>query len=242
MKKRVLKAVCAMLVLLLALTACGHQTPAEVSEPEQNALSQESEAPEQQAEEQEPAAPVVSEVTADNFTSFPETDEAAFEISAEDDGWLITYCDSTDAVIVIPETIYGKPVVGIDGAAFFQNDSLVAIVLPDTVEKIGRSAFQMCANLKYVDLGNGLKSTGSSVFGDCTSLTTVTFPEGMTTFSGAAFVGCDALTDIYIPASVTEFPGGILDPETCPNAVVVTPVGSAVETYCVEDDIPYRNS
>ena len=63
----------------------------------------------------------------------------------------------------------------------------------------------------------------------------------MTTFYGLAFSSCDSLTEVIVPASVTTLPAGIIATGSCPNAVIVTPAGSAVEADCIEYDVPYRN-
>lgn len=180
-------------------------------------------------------------VTKDNLNTFPVTDEEYFDTEPVDGGVSITGCSSNEKVIVIPETINGKKVVGVSTYAF-GGMQMEGIVFPNSVESIGRGAFEMCHQLKYIDLGSGLKSIGSMAFNNCTNLTSVKFPEGMTTFYGAVFYNCDSLTDVIIPGSVIQFSNGIISSLTCPNAIVVTPKGSAVESYCIERNIPYKNS
>ena len=184
---------------------------------------------------------MTSEVTQDNLSTFPVTDESTFNTEPVEGGVSITGCSYEGDVIVIPEKIGGNTVVGISDYAFAMS-KMQGIVLPDTVKTIGRGVFEMCYNLKYVDLGSGLKSIDSMAFNNCTILQRVEFPDGMTTFYGIAFNNCDALTEIIIPNSVIKFDMGIVETTSCPNAVIVTPAGSKVEADCIAYNVPYRSS
>lgn len=225
------------LSLALSLAACGGRSSKNTSDAGTQSATGGEAAP---AAEQK-TVPTAAEVTQENLKSFPETDESLFNVEVLDDGVSVTGCTSSDQVIVVPEQIDGKDVVSI-GAGGLSLLEMEGLVLPDTVQSIEHAAFNSCANLKYVELGNGLKTIDSMAFGECPSLMRVSFPEGMETIFSAPFYNCDSLTEVVIPASVTEIPSGILSTKTCPNAVVITPSGSAAESICQEKGIPVQNA
>lgn len=92
---------------------------------------------------------------------------------------------STAGDLVVPDTIAGLPVVGINDYGFRACSSLTSIRLPDSVTRIGDSAFM-----------------------DCFGLTSVNIPEGVTTICAHTFYGCNALVDITLPVSVTTLEWG----------------------------------
>lgn len=233
---------CLTMALCFLLTGCGSKKvaqSAESAQPDTNLTEPSEPVQEQQAQEAEKPGSV--EVTQENLTSFPVTPEEYFSTSAVDGGVSVTSCDYDGQVIVVPETLYGEKVVEIAFGAF-SSMTMEGVVIPDTVEVLGVGAFEMCHELKYVHLGSGLKSVDSMAFDNCTSLVLVEFPEGMKMFTGTAFNNCDVLTEVIVPASVDDIPLGIMNPPTCPNAVIVTPAGSHVEADCIEYEVPYRNS
>ena len=67
----------------------------------------------------------------------------------------------------------------IDASAFYNNSSLVGIVIPDSVTSIGSEAFYMCYNLSSVTIGSGVTSIGSYAF-YLSSLTSATFKDTTT--------------------------------------------------------------
>ena len=107
------------------------------------------------------------EVTQENLSTFPVTDESYFKTEPVEGGVSITDCSYEGDVIVVPEQINGQTVVGISEYAF-SNMSMQGIVIPDTVTSIDAWAFLSCTELKYVDLGKGLK-TIDTAFGNCSN-------------------------------------------------------------------------
>ena len=86
--------------------------------------------------------------------------------------------------------------------AFYGMKNLTEIVLPDTVETIGTSAFVSCSKLERMTLNN-VTVIGSSAFQGCTSLKAVTFGNKLKTIGGAAFASTNLQT-VDLPSTVTE--------------------------------------
>ena len=173
----------------------------------------------------------------------------------------VAYCNSkASGKIVIPSKVKGIPVTGIDKKAFFDNDDITTVVIPDTVKIIDSYAFEGCANLEYVDFGNSLETIGDYAFSRCLSLKEANMPAslkslGTESFSScsrmkkatiggrvkrieaAAFSGCDSLESVYIPDSVQEI--GTLAFWLCTSLKNITiPRSVTLMEYAVFEDCP----
>ncbi|MDR2943468.1 MAG: leucine-rich repeat protein [Treponema sp.] len=111
----------------------------------------------------------------------------------------------------------------------FQNcTNLSGVTLPDSVNSIGRDAFQgtawldnqpnglvyagkvaltykgtMPANTNII-LSNGTKGIADTAFSSCSNLTGITIPNSVTNIGNSAFIHCTGLVSINIPNSVTS--------------------------------------
>ena len=61
--------------------------------------------------------------------------------------------------------------ITLPGKAFYQNNSLTKIIIPDTISKIEESAFYDCDSLSTVVIGSGVENMGTHVFSRCPSVT-----------------------------------------------------------------------
>lgn len=76
------------------------------------------------------------------------------------------------------------------------------LTVPQTVTKIGYSAFAGCTQLTAITLPAGLRELGDEAFKGCTALTGVALPDSLTDLGYGVFRDCSALT-------AAEFPAGI---------------------------------
>lgn len=167
--------------------------------------------------------------------------ESVYRYEEVEGGVSILSCTDESADIVIPDTLGGQPVVEIDSFAFAGRD-MQSVTVPDTVTYIGEAAFESCDSLETITLGSGLKELGYGVFNNCVSLTRLELPDGIEKVGGSVINNNDIITEIVVPASLTDFSDSILFlADYCPNAVVITPAGSATEQHCIDNDIPYQN-
>lgn len=221
-----MKKLCVLILTLslLLLAACAKQ---EIQTPAATAQGESVAAPEQ--------------TQAATVTEAQEASEEDFRTVSLGDGKCeIIGCSSDAEVIRVPETLYGETVTGIGSNAFAMLEAKT-IILPDTVEYLGKYAFNTCEKLEEVELGSGLKRTGLLSFNNCAELRSVTFPDGMEEMTECCFARCTKLGEVYIPASVTAFGNKITDSALCPEVMIVTPAGSAAEANAQEYGIPYRN-
>jgi len=74
----------------------------------------------------------------------------------------INECPDTE--IIIPATYNGQAVVGISDMAFYENDSITSVFIPNSVLSIGEKAFAYCSNLTTVSIGCGVEKIGMLAF------------------------------------------------------------------------------
>lgn len=93
--------------------------------------------------------------------------------------------DVEDAFIVIPETYEGYPVTEIADNAF-KDVYITTLVIPDSIVKIGNSAFENCSSLSKLFLGRGVEEIGEYAFYD------IDYLGEMTMYSGVKKIGRQA--------------------------------------------------
>ena len=116
--------------------------------------------------------------------------EADFEVKPIDDAFTgieITKYKGKEQLVVIPATIQGLPVKRIGTEAFYENNNLVAVVIPEEVTFIGWRAFFKCTNLSTVVLPSTLKALYDQAFGICSSLKSIELPSGLLHIGERAF-------------------------------------------------------
>lgn len=148
------------------------------------------------------------EITMDDLMSHDETLAEDFEFNDGADEIVIQKYVGKDPIVVIPDEIDGKKVVGFE-SAFILNNNIVAVKIGNNVQEVENSAFSGCKQLKYVVMGDSVKTIGGGVF-DGTNLQELVLNDGLQK------VGSDDYTyylipptsnwgmDLKIPESVTE--------------------------------------
>ena len=88
--------------------------------------------------------------------------------------------------------------------AFHACIGLTSMTIPNSVVSIGDGAFSACQGLAMINISENLVNIGVSVFGGCISLTSLTIPDGVVSIGGHAFSDCSNLLSVTIPNSVTS--------------------------------------
>jgi hypothetical protein len=130
--------------------------------------------------------------------------QAQYTYATNNDTITITGYTGFDAVLTIPSTINGLPVISIGAEAFYSHWSLINITIPNSVTSIGSDAFNDCTSLTSVTIPNTVTSLGDGVFYDCTSLSSITIPNGVTSIGSEVFYGCSSLSSVMIGTNVTS--------------------------------------
>ncbi len=101
------------------------------------------------------------------------------------------------------------------------------IFLPDSVEKIGKRAFDGCTELEKVRLPEKLAEIPAGLFEDCRNLSDIVFLEGLLSIGTRAFLRCEGITEITFPETLEK-----VEPyafSACKNLVSVIFEGGTAE-------------
>jgi len=79
-----------------------------------------------------------------------------------------------------------------------------SVIIPDSVTKIGDTAFADCFEITHFSISEKIKSIGEGAFSNCAALETITIPVGVKIIGASAFSGCSSLKEISIPDGITK--------------------------------------
>ncbi len=133
--------------------------------------------------------------------SIPPTPEEDFAYEENSYGLTLTGYHGSETAVSIPETIDGKPVTVIGDSAFKNNDTLQYVVMPSTVIRMGRSAFENCTALVGVRFSDELWIILPRAFANCKSLTSITLPKKMVDIQEEAFTKT-GIKELILPDTV----------------------------------------
>ena len=117
----------------------------------------------------------------------------------KDKSKIIAFRDKNTTSYVIPDSV-----TRIGESAFRHCSSLSSLVLPDSVTSIGDRAFEDCSSLKSLVLPDSVTSIGDNAFSDCSSLSSLVLPDGVTSIGDRAFEDCSSLRSLVLPDGVTS--------------------------------------
>ena len=120
----------------------------------------------------------------------------------------LTDTGKTQMELVIPYKINGVEITdlgyGNNTSILNGNGVITKIVIPNSVTRIGDSAFKDCTSLISVNIPNSVTNIDIHAFFNCTSLTSINIPSSVTSIEIGVFVGCTSLKSVTIPNSVTS--------------------------------------
>jgi hypothetical protein len=144
------------------------------------------------------------DITMEDLLSHPESPESDFKCMEGKEGLVLLNYLGSDEVVVLPETINGRPITNISKYTFANRDDIKAIRLSDSVTEISEMVFTNNEGIELFASGSGLEIIGDSAFLNCISLREVRLNEGLKSIDIQAFSFCTSLDSISIPSSVDE--------------------------------------
>lgn len=171
-------------------------------------------------------APVVTnaaEISADSSVSYGEEytqNGFKYTVDTYNSTATVTGYSGTNTNLVIPSTLGGYKVTKIGFSAFKNNNSIVSLKIPNSVEEISDFAFSGCLSLSSVSLGNNLKRIGSYAFYQNKGLLSIVIPNSVTRIDGSAFTECSKLATVSIGNSVNTMYRNVF--ENCTSLKKVT--------------------
>jgi len=142
-------------------------------------------------------------------TVWAESQGLTFVLNDGKTGYNVTGIGTcTDTVIIIPATYNdgtngSLPVTAIADTAF-RYTSITSVVLPESVDYIGASAFQEVKKLSSVALSNKVKYIGQRAFIACKNITSIVLPTSVTIVD-YAFDECKSLSAVYYMGTVSDW-------------------------------------
>lgn len=201
-----------------------------------------------------------------NLSTIKEIGNAAFwecPKLADENGFIIVkgilfQYIGTEMNIAIPE---GVTIIS-QGA--FADCDITSVILPNSLKRIGSSAFDGCRDLSYIKIPNSVKEIGGAAFLHCKKLsneegfvimnntlydyfgkdTDVIIPTEIIAISTYAFVRTeDFLKSVLIPQTVKKIDDTIFssffEEEGIENITIHGYIGSYAEQYAKENKIPF---
>ncbi|WP_294406362.1 leucine-rich repeat protein [uncultured Ruminococcus sp.] len=221
----------AVMAVMLSFAACGDENDSN-SNAENTTASTAADAADGNENNNDDETPVTdnTEITEDDVRNHAETPASDFEYVDHGDNVSIKAYNGSDPIVVIPEQIDGKDVVGItDGP--FTNDSFVkGISLPSTIKEL-EWTFGNNAALQVV-LASGVETVGEGTFANNTALKVVNLGDNLTSLNKSNYFE-KGVEKLYIPAGVTELNKYMFLSGT-DNLTIVGEAGSYAETYANE--------
>ena len=108
---------------------------------------------------------------------------------------------------------------------YIDGTEITKLLIPDTVESIGKYAFSRCSGLTSLELSSSVTTIGSSAFSGCNGLTSLELPSSVTTIGSSAFSGCNGLKDVYYATTrpTNDASENIFDNSTYSSATLWVP-------------------
>ena len=138
------------------------------------------------------------------------------------DEYRLIKCFSDAEQVSVPDGI-----CSIGAHAFWQNETMLSVILPASVENIGSCAFDGCVSLESITFSPNLTVIGSYAFTDCDALTDIILPNTLTIVDDGGFAFCPALKKVTLEGDLV-----FLSPSAffMTDARIVGPDGEVVIT------------
>ena len=122
---------------------------------------------------------------------------------------LIDLCpgspDAADDVVILDKFTVGTTeyvVTSIGEQAFWTNNNIKSVSIPESVTDIGVAAFENCDGLTAVQLPEGLIRISRKLFHNCSQLESVVIPSSIRSIDEQAFADCRSLASLTLPADL----------------------------------------
>lgn len=95
--------------------------------------------------------------------------------------------------------------------AFYRNEAIEEVTLPEGLTVIRENTFWGCINLKTVEIPGSVTEIGAFAFNCCQAMETLTFPKSLVRLGEGAFQGCLALREVTVSSAIGIIPARAFD-------------------------------
>jgi hypothetical protein len=171
-------------------------------------------------------------------------------------GAIISGYSGAGGVVTVPSQLGGYPVRkvgnGYPSILASNSNSVMSIIIPNSVTSIGDYAFYGCLSLNSVTIPNSVTNIGAYAFASDSigingsmQLSSIAIPDSVTNIGERAFFGCSKLTNVTVGNGVTSIGAGAfgecssLTSMTLPNSL--TTIGYVSEYGVTFEDGVFVN-
>ncbi len=95
--------------------------------------------------------------------------------------------------LIVPDTLDGQKITSLSDGCFENCTSLTSVVLPNSLETIGKHAFRGCTALRGIRIPDSVSRIGIEAFYGCSALEAIALSDSVTYIGPGAFGSCDQL-------------------------------------------------
>ncbi len=123
--------------------------------------------------------------------------------------------------------------------AFTWTSSLTEIDLPNSLLSLGKGSFCL-SGLKKVVVPASVKKIGKQAFDNCSALKEVEIKDGVEILEAQVFDNCVNLESVKMPKSINSMDIRVFN--RCEKVTVYAPTGSYAETYAKDNGVEFKAS
>ncbi len=173
-------------------------------------------------------------VVSENNNSYSSEDGVLF--NKDKSSLLLHPAGKSDTSYVVPDSV-----MRIGGSAFDGCSNLTSVTIPNSITSIQSYAFYGCSGLKSVTIPSGVTKVPEGCFLYCTSLEDIIIPNSVTKIAKSAFENCTSLGNIIIPDSVTEIGDCAFCDCTSLEKIVVPNSVNIIDTWAFQNCTSLKN-
>ena len=133
--------------------------------------------------------------------------------------WITTYTNPDESLSGSFDTVVISEGITAVGDCAFQGWEFKKLVLPDSLETIGYSAFTTNWSLCEIVWGNGIKTIGESAFLACSPIKELVLPPSLRLIGDSAFFDCEKLERVVFSEGLVQLGNGAFDQCTALESV-----------------------
>lgn len=92
----------------------------------------------------------------------------------------------------------------------FAGSSIKSVTIPGSIKTIPNTAFEHCVNLESVEIGDGVQTIDSTAFSQCGKIKEINLPSSVTKIGSGAFRGCEGLETFNYGDNIVVSDGAFL--------------------------------
>lgn len=172
-----------------------------------------------------------------NYGDLLTKDDLVYTLNNDEQTCTIHKLMKTYPVLMIPDEIEGHKVTVLENKeseAIFDDDSVMTVVIPDSVKIIGKHCFNECRSVKTFKIGQNVEILDVGSFSYCEGITDIIIPASVKIVGDYAFRNCSHLERITFQGTDTQISDdtyAIINARGSFTGTIYAPLNSGAEKY-----------